>query len=121
MTDRELEPVLALERAGWEALSGTGGADFYDRLMAKGAVMVFSSGVMQRNAALDAIRGATPWESYHLDDEQVSLPSEDVAVVTYRATAKRPNDPEYRAWMASIYVRDGEQWLLAVHQQSPVP
>lgn len=119
MTDREA--VLALERAGWEALSGRGAAEFYDRVMATGAVMVFASGVMQRDEALAAMRGATPWESYRLDDEQVMLPAEDVAVVTYRAAAKRRKGPEYRAWMASIYIRDGEEWSLAVHQQSPVP
>jgi hypothetical protein len=120
MIDATSQAILALERAGWEALSGSGGADFYDRLMAKAAVMVFTSGVMQRDEALETIRGATPWQSYRLDDEQVARPSEDIAVVTYHATAKRPNAPEYRAWMASVYVRDAEQWLLAVHQQSPV-
>ena len=120
MIDAEPEAVLALERAGWQALSGPSGADFYDRVMAKAAVMVFPSGVMQRAEALDAIRGATPWSSFELDDERVTQPSDGVAIVTYFATAQRPNGDEYQAWMASVYVRTEGDWLLAIHQQSPV-
>jgi hypothetical protein len=120
MTDSDSDAVLALERAGWEALSGPTGAAFYDRVMAESALMVFPSGVMHRAEAIDAIRGATPWQSYELANEQVWRPSASVAIVSYLATAHRPERPEYRAWMTSVYVRDGSDWLLAMHQQSPV-
>jgi hypothetical protein len=111
--------LVALERAGWDALCTSEGVRFYDRLMADEAVMVFPMGVFDRSGSLDAIRSAAPWTSYELESVTVTEPTPAVGVVTYHATATRNGHP-YEAWMTSVYVRDsGGDWRLALHQQSP--
>jgi hypothetical protein len=46
--------------------------------------------------------------------------SEDAAVITYKATAKRDGGERYLARASSAYVHDGGVWKLAFHQQTPV-
>lgn len=115
-----MDELIELEQRGWEALTGHGGAEFYDRLMSQDAVMVFASGSLDRAASIDAIRNADPWQEFHLESATVIRPAPNVGVVVYRATAKRAGAAEYRAWMSSTYVRQGDAgWRLVLHQQSP--
>jgi hypothetical protein len=44
---------------------------------------------------------------------------DDAAVVGYRGTATRDDQP-YTALFNSTYVREDGDWKLAVHQQTPV-
>jgi hypothetical protein len=112
---REIEE---LERAGWQALSGAGGADFYSDVMAEDGLMVFPGLVMDKAAALAAIRSVAPWTSFELRDIRVAEPGPDTAIVVYLARAERRGQPEYRATMSSVYARRGDHWLLVLHQQS---
>ncbi len=113
--------VLALERAGWEALSSGGAAAtrFYDRVLADEVLMLLPGGLCidDRAGALEAM-GGVGWSSYELFDERVLDLAGDAAVVAYRATARRDDD-EYDAFFTSTYVRKGGRWRLALHQQTP--
>lgn len=115
MTD-ELE---ALERQGWEALCGPKGADFYNDLMADDGVMVFPGVVLDKAATVDAIAGASAWQSFDLTDVNVVDAAPDTAFVTYSATAQRAGQASYRALMSSVYVRRDGRWRLVLHQQTP--
>jgi hypothetical protein len=108
----------ALERQGWVALSGPNGAAFYGNVMADNGLMVFPGIVMDKGAALDAIRGASPWSTFELRNVR-STADESVGLVTYEATAQRGDGPLYQAVMSSVYVRQGTEWKLLLHQQSP--
>jgi hypothetical protein len=116
-----VDELVALETAGWDALCTTRGADFYDELLTDDAVMLFPMGHFDRAAALEAIRKSPPWSSYQVDFVQVTHPTSDVGIVTYRAVARREGSDPYEAWMSSTYVRDRARWRLALHQQSPGP
>ena len=112
--------VEELERRGWEALSGPGGAAFYDRLMADNGLMVFPAMTLDKAATIRAIAGERPWSTFRLDDVRV-VDVGDSALITYHAASRREGQSEYRARMSSVYVRRGGEWRLLLHQQSPDP
>lgn len=115
MTDDEL---VALEREGWVALSSAGGADYYREHLADGALMAFSSGVIDRRRALEAIESTPPWSRHDITDVQVLRLGQEAAVVVYRVRASRPGQADYEAVVSSTFVREGAAWRLAFHQQS---
>lgn len=110
-----------LERDGWEALSTDGQAAraFYDRTLDDACTMLLPGGLTldDRAAILDAMSGA-PWSRYELEDIACDRPTPDTAVVRYGVVAERDRDA-YSARIASLYVRRGDAWRLAFHQQTP--
>ena len=114
--------LLDLEREGWDALStdGEAASAFYDRVLAEDVLMLLPGGMVidDRDTVVESMKGAA-WESYDLDDEHVVPLGEDSAVIGYRATAVRDGEP-YTALFNSTYVREGGDWKLAVHQQTPI-
>jgi hypothetical protein len=117
VTDLAAE-LEALERGGWEALCRPGGAGFYETIMADDGLMVFPGTVMDKPAALAAIRDATPWSTFELTDLRVTH-GDSVAMITYTAAATRSGQPTYEATMSSVYLHRDGAWRLLLHQQSP--
>ena len=116
------DALIALEHSAWDALSTSGdaAAAFYERVLADEILMLLPGGMVinDREAVIDAMRG-DPWTSFELSDERVLDLGASSAVVAYRGTARRGDD-EYTALFNSTYVRDGDAWRLALHQQTPV-
>jgi ketosteroid isomerase-like protein len=112
--------IEELERQGWEALSGSNGAAFYEELMADDGVMVFSGLTLDKPATIRALVGERPWSRFLLEDVRV-VEAGDTAVVAYHAIAQRGDEDEYRARMSSVYARVDGRWRLLLHQQSPDP
>jgi uncharacterized protein (TIGR02246 family) len=119
MNDELAAELEALERRGWEALSGPNGATFYDDVMAPDGLMVFPGLVMDKDDALEAMRTVAPWAAYELQELRVIPQGPDGALVVYRATAQREGERTYEAWMTSAYARRDGRWLLVLHQQTP--
>jgi uncharacterized protein (TIGR02246 family) len=111
----------ALERQGWEALSGPSGAAFYEELMADDGLMVFPGLVLDKRDTLRAIAGERPWARFELSDVRVTRATPDAALVTYRAVSQRGEEAEYRALMTTVYARRDGRWRLVLHQQTPLP
>ena len=115
------DELVQLEEAGWRALATGGDAAtaFFERVLAPRIVALLPGGIVidDRNALISAMHGV-PWDAYRLSDTKVVRLARDVAVVVYRAHARR-GDHEYDAWFASTYVHDAQGWRLAVHQQTP--
>ena len=112
--------LTTLEERGWQALSEGSGAEFYDAFLTDDAIMVFPFGVLDRAAAIDAMRDAPPWTGYALSDVQVMRLGEGAATLVYKATAQREGQPEYRALMSTTYERIEDEWLVKLHQQTPL-
>jgi hypothetical protein len=114
------QELPALERAFWSEIADT---DFYRAHITDNAVMVFPApyGIMDYDAILEAVEGATRWEECTFSDFQLVELTDDSAVVAYRADARRPNGPMYATFATSTYVRQAGSWRLAVHQQTPIP
>ena len=114
------EELLALEREGWDALSGTAGAAYYEEHMADDGLMVFGGGiVMSKTDVLASIARVAPWTRYRIEAPRTLALGADAGALIYRAVAQRAGQPEFRASISSVYVRRSGRWLLALHQQSP--
>lgn len=110
------EKLWHIEEQFWLA-----GADFYDQHLCANALMVLPppTGVLDRPATLDAIQQGHRWERATFEKRRFARPASDVAVLAYSAIALRDSGPAYRAICSSTYVKVGEAWLLALHQQTP--
>ncbi len=113
------DTLVALERAGWQALSRGDGAAHYREHLTDDARMAFSFGVISREDAIEAIEAAPPWSSYEIRDPAVVALSADSAVLVYDVTAQRAGDEPYRAVVSSTFARRDGAWRLAFHQQTP--
>ena len=114
------DELVALERRGWEALSGPDGARFYGEVMADDGLMLFPAMALDKEQTVQAIASAAPWSAFDLSDLRVIELGHE-AIVTYRAVAHREGEAQYQAWMSSVYAfRDGA-WRLVLHQQTPDP
>jgi hypothetical protein len=114
--------LLELEREGWNSLrrGGDDAGAFYDRVLAREVLMLLPGGTVidDRARVVDSMRGP-PWDEHELSDERVLQLGADVAIVAYRARARR-GDMTYVALFNSTYAREAGEWRLALHQQTPL-
>ncbi len=115
------ERLIALEREGWDALVAGEGGRYYGEHLTDDALMAFPFGILTRAATIEALESAPPWERYEIADPQVVGLSEDSGVVVYDVVARRPGEEPYSAVVSTTFVRDGDVWKVAFHQQSPKP
>lgn len=119
----DITELLRLEQAGWTSLcDGTGDA-FYGRIMTENGVMVLADGsILDRDGVVASLRDAPSWNSFEMTDERVVEMAPDTAALVYTGRASRAaGGPAFVGAMTSVYVRQGDQWRLALYQQTPVP
>jgi hypothetical protein len=109
--------LFSLEEKFW-----TEGAEYYEQNLAYAAIMVFPdpAGVMVKDEFASSLARKARWSRVALEEHRLLELTDDAAVVTYKATARRPDGKAYVARASSAYVRDGSGWKLAFHQQTPV-
>jgi hypothetical protein len=116
MTD--IDPTLwTLEQSFWLE-----GLPAYRRSMSRDAVMVFPEpvGMLSGDVIIKVLNEAPRWSSVVMTERAVLRPSTEMAVIVYRAKARRGEDA-YEALCASSYCRPaGKDWTLVHHQQTPV-
>ncbi|MGV0743394.1 nuclear transport factor 2 family protein [Mycolicibacterium sp. XJ870] len=120
MSDSVRDTLLYLERAGWDSLCNSTGADFYGEIMLPDAVMVLANGmVMDRDAVVGALAQAPPWRTYDIDDVRLVTLDDDNVALVYTGTAYREGDePAFVGPMSSTYHRVDGKWKLALYQQT---
>lgn len=99
-----------------------GGSDFYERVLARHALMVFPPpvGILDRATTLESIRTSSRWQHVSLQQQQHVLFA-GTAVLAYVAHADRGGpDTSYAAQCSSTYIRENNAWLLVLHHQTPV-
>ena len=104
-----------LERRFWSA---AGDPAFYREHFADEGRCVFFFGVLDKDATVASMEQAEPWSAVDLDDLVVTTLGDGVVALTYAARARRGNEA-YEAMVTSTYVRRGDRWQLALHQQTP--
>ena len=110
--------VADLEERFWT--EGGGDPDFWSRHFAEDGLIALAMGIMGKPATVEAMRQAAPWIQASLDDVRFVQVTDDVAALTYRATARRAGDEaDYTAVVSSVYARRDGDWLLVLHQQTP--
>ena len=113
------DELVAIERTLW-----TNDRQVYDGRLDDRAVLVFpETGVMHRASALEGIerenRDGRRWAEVAFADVEVVSVMPDIALLTYRADARREGESTIRSVLASsLYARRDRGGRLAFHQQS---
>jgi len=113
--------LLQIERELWRS-----DARLYRHRLHDNAVLVFAeAGVMDKTSALNAIeqQGGEDrrWEDVSFSDARAVEFTDDAAMLTYRADARKAGDGSpYAALASSLYTKRAGQWKLAFHQQTPL-
>ena len=114
------DELLELERAGWDSLCQSTGAEFYGNVMADDARMVLANGmVMDRHMVMESLADAPAWAGYEIDDPQLIAVGDEVYALVYTGTGRRDGDDDFVGIMTSVYVRQDGAWKLALYQQTP--
>ena len=87
--------------------------------MAEDGLLLIPFGILGKEATIAAVEDAEPWSSHRVEDLAVLVHGETAATLCYRAEAER-GGAAFRAAISSTYRRQGEHWLLVVHQQTPL-
>jgi Domain of unknown function (DUF4440) len=113
-----LEPhLLALEEQFW-----SGDAAFYRANVDAECLCAFPemAGLLGREQVAATVPEGPRWRQLVIEPHGFRWLGDAAAILTYRAKAKRPTGEPYEALVSSAYVRRGEGWKLAFHQQTPL-
>lgn len=110
--------TVELERKFWEA---GGDASFWRERFADDGLIVLPTGVMDKATVVEIQAKSEPWDTCALEDVRLVDLGEDSQAVVYLARARRAGDEsEYEAAISSVYSRRQGEWMLVLHQQSPM-
>lgn len=110
--------LWALEQEYW-----TSDAPYYEQRLTDDCLMVLPepAGLQQKAEVVASIARARRWQHVELLDRHTVFPTAAVAVLSYRASARREGDAAaYEARVVSVHVLREGDWLMAFHQQSPL-
>jgi ketosteroid isomerase-like protein len=113
--------LLELEEQMWQA-NREGDADFYERNLRDDALIVSKYGVIDKKTGIPVIRANhNPYTKTILSNQKVISLTDSSALVTYKCdiTAQTEGgEVEFSVLATSVYVREGNQWLITLHQQT---
>ena len=111
------DDLLAIEQRLW-----TGGGEEYRRHLDDECAIAFTemAGVFSREQVAGTVEGPDRWRDVEMSLQGLVRPTNDVAVLTYRASAVRGNEERYSALVSSGYVRRDGEWRMMFHQQTPL-
>ncbi len=114
--------VVALEKRAFEAWKNKDRKFFEEHMSAAGQYLD-ADGVGGKPQYVKAIiDNNCTVSSYSLDKTKVTMLSKDVALLTYRYAndvvcgGNREPSP---LWASTVYVKRGDKWLIAFHQEIP--
>ncbi len=110
------QDIVSLEKGFW-----TGGSDFYLAHLDDDCLLAFQdmAGVHGREEIAKMTAG-NRWKNIKLDQKGFVTPTPDTAILTYEAHGTREDGRVYDALVSTGYVRRGEEWKMAFHQQTPL-
>ena len=104
--------LLALDRALW-----SGGEEAYRENLDERCLLAFErmAGVSSREEVTATVASAPRWQKVDIEAEGLVQPTDDVAIITYRAAAEREGSEQYRARVSSGYVKRDGAWRMVEH------
>jgi hypothetical protein len=113
--------LLDVEKRLWRNDAGL----YHDNLTDEALLVFPETGVITRDVAVDAILAENAegrkWAEADFEGVRCVRLTEDVALLTYRVTARWEHEArESPALASSVYLRSEGVWKLAFHQQSPL-
>ena len=115
-----LAEVLAAETAVWRALvQGDAAAD--RALLSHDFLGVYPSGFAGRDDHADQLKAGPSIAQFSLDEARVILPAPGVALLSYRATFRRPGGTRAEVMLVSSLWRHANgAWINLFSQDTPV-
>lgn len=118
------DAIIALEKSGWDAWKNHDNK-FWDGYLSDKAVGFSSKDGRQNKAAMiKAFEDAkSDVKSYSFSDENMTMLSPDVAVLTFKAQQDYTMDGKpgpKEVWSSSVYVREGDKWKAFLYVENPV-
>ena len=117
----ERERLLSLERDLWR----NDPAIYKETLLPDATLLFAETGKISRDQAVEAIKQENAegrrWADVVFSDIHVSPLAADVVLLHYRVKARWEGEPDAIVALASsVYVRRGDVWKLAFHQQTEI-
>jgi hypothetical protein len=111
------EQILEIERGFWTRADDR---RYYDENMVDGALSVIEPmGAVEKAQALSNLADA-PWTDVDMRDVTIREVTPEVVVLAYHGTGRHARDDKpFRGSIASVYVRDGNRWRLALTSHQP--
>jgi len=111
------DDLWAVERRLW-----LDDLDAYAAILDPACVMAFPppAGLMGGAEIAESLTGAPRWADVEMAERRLAQAANDIAVLAYRAAARRAGSGPYHAYCTSTYRRDGGTWRLIQHQQTPI-
>ncbi len=115
--------LVTLEKSAYEAWKSKD-AKFWDTFLSGKFVGWGSSGRLDKASATKQYSGTDcEIKSYALSDEQIQPLGNDAALITHKTTVDGTCNGQKippSSWVASVYVRHGDQWKAAFHAEAPI-
>jgi len=115
----DIEQFIRLETEVWEALArGDGGAD--GRLLSEDFLGVYTSGFADRAAHVAQLADGPTVGEYSLGEARLVVLSEDIVLLAYRATFRRPGEHQPESVLISSIWQEREgRWVNTFSQDTP--
>lgn len=122
MTQYILDVVTTKEKQKWESWLKNN-TDFFESSLAEDHITIDSSGLIIKKPELVAYVLDQEVKDYSINDIQVVTLSEDIALLTYKATQRytyQGQEVENEVVVSSIWVYRSGEWLNILHQETSV-
>lgn len=118
------ETLVSIEREAWEAWKRKD-AEFFRKTLLPNAAYVSAGGVNTRDELARQVESSScRVEGYTLRSQEARSLSENVALLTLRATSDLTCGSRMihsDAWVSTVFVHDGNEWRISFHQETDVP
>ncbi|UXU74219.1 MULTISPECIES: nuclear transport factor 2 family protein [unclassified Paracoccus (in: a-proteobacteria)] len=90
------------------------------RKLDEACLMAFAgTGILTRRRVVESLSAVPRWQEITMTD-RASIETDDLCVLAYRATARRPGADTYRAICTTTWIRRDGDWRIVQHQQTAV-
>ena len=117
------DALVALEKSAFEAWQKKDGK-FFEGFMTDGFVMFGEKGRQDKATSVKMIaENKCEVKSFSFSDEQMTAAGADAAILTLKATIDSVCDGKKQpspVWTATVFVRSGDAWKAAYHNEVPV-
>ena len=112
----ETDAIMAAEKGAWQAIKDKKW-DAFDKLLAKDFRSVYASGVNNAEKEMAEVK-TVDFKSFSLGEMEVTFITKDVALISYPVTLEGKQgdkDLSGKAYSASMWRKDGNDWRLVFH------
>lgn len=117
------EALMGIENKAWEAWKAKD-VKFFEEMLADNTISLGEKGREDKAAIVKSIADPTcDVKSFSLSEDQMTALGADAALITYKATQDGKCGGKAlpgTVWAASVFVRSGDAWKAAYHNEIPV-